>query len=74
MILVMWGSLVTTFKRRAIHHHCILSICISSFPHFGFVGRMLALIVLVPGDCFDFTKYISQNGNNISGMTKANSY
>ena len=23
--------------------HCILSICIFSFPHFGFVGRMLAL-------------------------------
>ena len=24
---------------------------------------MLALIILIPGHCFDFTKYISQNGN-----------
>ena len=49
------GSLVTTFKGRAIHHHGILSICIFSFQHFGFVGRMLALIVLVPDHFFDFT-------------------
>ena len=65
---------MTTFKGRAIHHHCILSNCIFSSPHFGFVGRMLALSVLVPGHCFDFTKYISQNGNNMSGMTQANSH
>ena len=44
---------MTTFKGRAIHQHCILSICIFSFHHFGFVGRMLALIVLVPSHCFD---------------------
>ena len=46
---------MTTFKERAIHDHCILSICIFSFYHFGLVGRMLALNVLVPGHCFDFT-------------------
>ena len=46
---------VTTFKGRAIHDHCILYICIFSFHHFGFVVKMLALIVLVPGHCFDFT-------------------
>ena len=34
---------------------------------------MLALIVLVPGHCFDFTKYINQDGNNIPRMTQANS-
>ena len=65
---------MTTFKGRGIHDHCILSICIFSFHHFGFVGRMLALIVLVPGHFFDFTLYISQNGNNMSGMTQANSH
>ena len=63
---------MTTFKGRAIRHHCKLSICIFSFTHFGFEGRMLALIVLVPGHCVDFTKYISPNGNNMSGMTQAN--
>ena len=31
-----------------MHHHCIRSICIFRFPPFGVVGRMLALIVLVP--------------------------
>ena len=46
---------MTTFKGRAIHDHCILSICIFSCHHFGFVGRMLALILLVPGHCFDFS-------------------
>ena len=58
---------------KVIHHQCILSICIFSFPHFGFVGKMLALIVLVPGHCFDFTQFISQNGNTMSRMTQANS-
>ena len=33
---------------------CVLSICIFS-PHFDFVGRILALIVLVSGHCYDFT-------------------
>ena len=42
-------------SRGELHHHCILSICIFSFPHFDFVGRMLALIVLVSGHCYDFT-------------------
>ena len=46
---------MTTFKGRAIHDHCILYICILSFHHFGFVVKMLAVIVLVPGHCFDFT-------------------
>ena len=35
---------------------------------------MLALIVLVPGHCFDFTSYINQNGNNMPKMTQANSH
>ena len=64
---------MTTFKGRAIYQQCILSTCQFSFHHFGFVGRMLALIVLVPGHCFEFTWYISQNGNNMSRMTQANS-
>ena len=34
---------------------------------------MLALIVLVPDHCFDFTQYISQHWNNMSRMTQANS-
>ena len=38
---------MTTFKGRAIHDHCILYICIFSFHHFGFVVKMLALIVLM---------------------------
>ena len=63
---------MTIFKGRAIPQHCILSICTFSFHHFGFVGGMLALIILVPSHCFDFTLYISQNGNNMSGMTQAN--
>ena len=46
---------MTTFKGRAIHQHCILSICIFSFHIFGFVGKMLGLIVLAPSHCFDFT-------------------
>ena len=33
---------------------------------------MLALILLVPGHCFDFTQYIRQNWNNMSRMTQAN--
>ena len=46
---------MTNFKGRAIRHHCILYISIFNFYHFGFVGRMLARIVLVPGHNFDFT-------------------
>ena len=70
MLLVI---LVTTFKGRAFHHYCILATCLFSFSHFGFVGRMLALTELVPGHCFDFTKIISQNGNNMSRRTQTNS-
>ena len=42
-------------SRGELHHHCILSIGIFSFPHCDFVGRVLALIVLVSGHCYDFT-------------------
>ena len=62
-----------SYGTSPIYHHCILSICIFSFPHFEFVGRMLSLIVLVPGHCFDFTLYLNQNGNDMFRMTQANS-
>ena len=39
---------MTSFEGRAIHRHGVLSICIFSFPHCWFVGRMLTLIELVP--------------------------
>ena len=38
-----------------------------------FVVRMLALIVLVSGHCYNFTWYIRKKvGNKMSGMTQAN--
>ena len=58
MILVVLRSPNDYFLGKSstvLHHHYILSIWIFSFPHFGFVGRLLALSVLVPGHCFDFT-------------------